>query len=602
MAGRNAIQAKPEQKLSKSIARQISSFLALFIALILAGGALLFGINHAMQVEFEEQVSRLDTKAFLANEIQQSLSNLMIEYRGFVAYQVPVFKGRIQENQRGLQEGMARFRTLALTEMDQEHLRFMEDAANRYSERVAEGVKLIDAGRLEEITRRAGEEGFLTFSDELRERHETFTEGVSVEQMALRAKYARKVDQHTIYFAEYLTLIALVIGLLAVRFARDVGGPLRTLALFSEHYEDVKIINLPYDKRGDEIGYLTRSMKKIFMRIKENERLLVMQHEELQFQQDEMMAQKEQLIWQQDELHHARKMMREQDQTLAAQQELNLVLQSTLDREEALFSIIHNVVRIVQADKGAIILLEDKYPHAVVGLSELDRGQLIGSLETFLLPRVREAGQVLVIEREAEAAAKDDHEGKRQVHDLILPLRSHDGEVMALILLTRIERRFGSDAVKRSDALSNQIALSIEKLRIDRVVAQARQLSQTIIDSLDVGVLLFDEQGELVQVNQIWYQWMGDSLCKRDEELTTERLYEQITARVQQPDELIRFLQAARAGLLERDARLVYELQSADSTQTMQVWFVKIDGATLCLHRVVGELVDCPGNERGGRT
>lgn len=569
--------ARTEQTLTKSIVKQMTRIMALLIVLILVGGAILYWFNHRMQENFEEKVSELDTKAFLAGEIQQSMSSLMIEYRGYISYHLPDFKGRIAENQRGLIDGVAEFRKVALTESDREHLRFLEDASSRYSERVAEGVKLIDDGLFDEIARRAGEEGFLTFTDELRARHYRFTEELRLEQMALRAEYARKVDQHTLYYAEYLFLIALLIGLLAVQFARNVGGPLRTLALFSEHYEDAKIINLPYDKREDEIGYLTRILKQIFMRIKENERKLIEQSQELRLQQDEMMVQTEQLIIQQDEQHHTLVKMKEKENILAAQYELSSSLLNTLDQEELLLSIIRNLVRIQQADKGAVVLLEAGYPHASVGVGATGMEQLVESLEEGILPRVREEQDAFVVEREAVAVDKGYHEGVMKLNDLILPVRARGGNVTALIILTRIGRRFGPDALKQASALTNQIALSINKLRV-------RELNLQIMDSIREGVLLFDAQGKLVQANRMWSEWMACEFHGLEPAVATELLYGQIAVRVQQSEALTRFVQDALAGRLEADEQLVYELAD-ESGLAIRVSFVKTAGGTLFLHR-----------------
>ncbi|TCP52667.1 hypothetical protein EV586_10841 [Tumebacillus sp. BK434] len=569
--------ARPEQGLTKSIVKQMSRIMALLIILILVGGALLYWFNHRMQASFEQQVSELDEKAFLAGEIQQSMSSLMIEYRGYISYHLPDFKGRIAENQRGLSDGVAKFRLVALTESDREHLRFLEDASSRYSKRVTEGVRMIDEGRFDEITKRAGEEGFLTFTDELRARHYMFMEDLRLEQMELRSAYADKVDQHTVYYAEYLLLIAMLIALLAVQFARNVGGPLRTLALFSEHYEDAKIINLPYDKREDEIGYLTRILKQIFMRIKENERKLIEQSQELRLQQDEMMAQTEQLIIQQDEQHHTLVKMKEKESILAAQYELSSSLLNTLDQEELLESIVRNLMRIQQADKGAVVLLESGFPHASVGVGTVGMEQLILSLEESILPRLREERQAFVVEREALTADKGYHEGKMKLYDLFLPILARGGSVTALIILTRIGRRFGPDTIKQGSALSNQIALSINKLR-------SRELNLQIIDSIREGMLLFNAHGRLVQANRMWAEWMQCQFRGLDESCATELLYRQIAVRVQQSEALIRFLQDAIQGRVSAGEQLVYELEG-ESGQPITVLFVKTAGGTMFLHR-----------------
>lgn len=313
-----ADQDKPGGKLRQSIVKQMSLIMGLLILFILIGGAVLYWADRSMLAKFEEQANLLEKKAALAAEISQSMSNLMIEYRGYIAYQLPQFLPRIDANKKRVDEGIAQFRQLALTEVDREHLTFLEEASQSYMRDWIEvGKRMIESGQREALTTITAEAGYLDFSDELRTRHQQFAEQMLVAQVELRTENDRRVKQHTLYYAEYLLLIALIIGVFAMRFARDVGKPLRTLALFSEHYEDVKIINLPYDKREDEIGYLTRSLKQIFLRFKANERRLLDQMEELKLQQDEMMEQKEQLIMQQDELHHTRAKLREIEQRLA---------------------------------------------------------------------------------------------------------------------------------------------------------------------------------------------------------------------------------------------------------------------------------------------
>ncbi|KEO81410.1 hypothetical protein EL26_20980 [Tumebacillus flagellatus] len=570
----------------QGIARRLTAYMIVLIVLITAGGGTMYIVEHILQSRHDAQVQLVDQKSRLSDRIQQDTIGSIAELRGYLAVGVPTFQDKLTAKQKDWESAMADFRKLELTAEDAAYLTTVQNGYDKFfHEVVPTTMKQFQASEnRDELWKLSKDNNYTQLLDELRQHNIDYVALQHQHMLDLQSRSSRSLDTMALLTGLYLVLIAVVVGWLAIRLAKDIGTPLHRLAISSQHHEDGNLLQLPYGDRSDEIGFLTRSLQSMIKRIQETEQDLIEQNEEV-------LAQQEELLYSQDELNTTLIKMQQKEAILQAQNSLSAALVNTLDRDTLLRSIIHNVQVIQHADKGAIVLFEKGFPHASVGISGEQMQRFLKPGHEGMFTRLEEEGRAFVVTREALPPEKGYHDERFELADLYLPIHDSKGKMIAVVVLTRMGRNFSDADMEQSQALANQIALSIEKLHTYESSERERQLNQEIIDSIREGIQLFDEQGNLVQVNETWTSWIGECILERENREVTHRLYDLFEQLVDNSDELCQFVKEALDGTLDEETRLIYQLQHRDSTRVIQVYFEKIRdaegqiAATMLVHR-----------------
>lgn len=557
-------------QVKKSILRQISLYMVVMIVLIALGALMLYVVEDRIRSNYERELILIDQKMDLAIDIQQTMSGAVIELRGLMAFRQEEFVEKIKVREQAVNDDIDAFAKLELDAEGREYLQRLRVSRDRYFlDMVPVGIELGLQGDTEEMVRLSREENWTEFVDQFRVENITYIDVLDRHADEAHEELTRDLKRASVSFTVYLVLVALIVGVLAIRLAKDIGLPLQELARVAKQHDADLLLRLPYDRRTDEIGNLTVSLKTMWQQIRRNEREMIEQNEELQAQQEE-------LISQQDELTETVAKMRQHEQVLEAQNRLNASLINTSSRDDLLKSIIQNLVTIQGVDKGAVVLLEAGYPHAAVGLTEAQTVAFFTNLDEGVLARLREERDTLVIERDAAGAEKGYHDLPIRLSDLFVPIFSQEEDVIALLVMTRLGRAFSKEDRAQARALANQVALAIEKWRAYEVSERERVVNQEILDSIREGVHLFDEQGELRQVNHTWRTWMADeSNPTAADRRTKECVYRELRERALQADELIAFIEGAMRGERADGETRIYRLSGAEE-KVMQVYFERI--------------------------
>ncbi|MGB8955299.1 MAG: ATP-binding protein [Tumebacillaceae bacterium] len=566
-----------------SITKRLSRYMILLIVTILLGGVFLYVVEQWTIRDYQGRLDLLSRKTDLVLGIQQNTTGAIAEMRGYEALRLPEFLDKMKVRQDAVITALTDLKKLPLSDNDKAYLDSIRTPLDQlFNEMWPLAKKLTDEGNVQEIIRLSADKHYLQQNDKLRQTNTDYAAAMRGEIERTQTEYMQRSDTLALVLALYFILIGGIVGFLAIRLARDIGLPLRALAISSKHYEDDKLFDLPYTDREDEIGYLTQSLQEMLKRIQDTEQDLIEQN-------DELLAQQEELIMQQDELHTTLMKMEENEGVLQATNQLNASLVNTLDRDALLESIIQNLVVIQQADKGAIVLLEPGYPHASIGIQKQQMEQYISTLTDGVFLRLKQEGKPYVVKREAVGSEKGYHEETIRLEDLYTPIYSSRGEMIALVTLTRLGRGFNEDAHAQAHALANQIALALEKLHTFETSERERVLNQEIIDSIREGVQLFDASGRLVQVNNTFCSWVGLETSELENH-EMHHLFRLFDEHVEHPDELVAFMQSAVNGSIAENQRLIYELKG-DSKRFIQVYFEKIydekgiDSGTVLVHR-----------------
>jgi len=235
---------------------------------------------------------------------------------------------------------------------------------------------------------------------------------------------------------------------------------------------------------------------------KRTEAELVEQNEELQAQQEELQAQ-------QQELTEVLERMEESKNNLLRRNQLAQSLSNTLEKRELLQSIIDAYAAIYKADKGMLIIFNETRDHAAYGISEQLAKQFIAHIDDYVKPRVCKQKKPFTVIRETVANENGFHAGSVPCYDFYTPIPDTDGEVAAIIVISRTGAAITAQEEQDAISLALQISPSLDKLWMYEDTLKQRELTQNMLDTIQEGVQLLDMSGKVLQTNKQFEDLMG---------------------------------------------------------------------------------------------
>nr|WP_233167325.1 ATP-binding protein [Paenibacillus roseus] len=306
-------------------------------------------------------------------------------------------------------------------------------------------------------------------------------------------KLLRDLSFQGILFIIYICLVLLLSLYISRRVAIDIGQPLGQLAQQAGRFGRGDIIHLENLDREDEIGDLARSFNSMMVQIQAKEEELLAQNEELIAQQDELQAQ-------QEELQQVVETLEENEVYLTNRNAFIQALANTLDKKELLDSIIQNLVRFSDYDKGILVLLDATRDYAASGVSVAAAARFIESLEDSMAVRAIEMLAPYKHVRDASEGEQACHENM-QATDLYVPIINGQKTVTAILLLTRIGRTITRHEESDMLNLARQVSLALDKLVMYEETERQRQLTRDMLNTIQEGIQFMNMQGETLEVN-----------------------------------------------------------------------------------------------------
>ena len=93
-------------------------------------------------------------------------------------------------------------------------------------------------------------------------------------------------------------------------------------------------------------------------------------------------------------------------------------LSNSLDKQEVLNSIVENICRIMNADRGIIALIDSNNEYASFGLSLAEEKQFIDNLQSGMITRLQETKKAFTIKRNCTPLEKGYHTEELFCYDL----------------------------------------------------------------------------------------------------------------------------------------------------------------------------------------
>ncbi|NNU95289.1 ATP-binding protein [Anoxybacillus sp. EFIL] len=482
----------------QSLARQFVALVTSFLFIFVIGSASLFSYQSSLTTSFEQKKEQIETKMKYAQEIERAFNQAFSDARGYLAFNRKEFKLSIFREQENVQTALDALELAATTKDDTQYILKARQFANYYfGTLVPQAIEAFENGNIQKVlslSENGGTASIEQFQFQMKTYKNTLNEQLDWEFQQLRND---QTTAQTAFILFIFTILTILITIARIMM-RKIGKPLNELAKVAEKIaNDEQVV---YDVRGaknreDEIGKLANAFKKMLTSIQEKEESLMAHNEELMAQQDE-------LEFQQAELEQALETMQAREQQLKRRNDFINGLSNSLDKQEVLNSIVMHMARVMEADRGMIVLMNDEKTHATFGLSEYGVEQFLTYIYNGLHQRLFEQKKPFMLKREVAASEKGYHEETMFVHDVFLPVLSNENDVQAILVFSRFGGPFSDEDIQEYVGLTKQISISLQKIALYEQSERARETVQHILNTVQEGIHFVDQNGNSMIVNK----------------------------------------------------------------------------------------------------
>jgi len=491
-----------QQLRRKSITRRFMSMMLIFLFLLIAGASIVLYMNYSAFSHYQTAIKNSMEKQKLIDQLVDHTSLIFFRARGYYAFLNESEYNELFNEKRQVEALIQSFNQLPLNTQEaamvQEIEAFVDDF---FTDIFPLASSYARAGDYESLRKLSSSGINEEVNDLIR-----YASAYQIQSQQLLTDQNRtlfaNLSRQSSWFLLYIVLVLIIALYVAHRTSRDIGVPLGRISTQAERFAQGEAVHLQDLDRTDEIGTLARSLDYSMRQIQAKEEVLVAQNEELQAQQDELMMQ-------QEDLQDALAQMEAKERYLQKRNQIIQSLSNTLNKQELLHSIVINTTQAMNADKGIVVLLNDERDSATLGLSSESFASFQEGFEHGPLVRLQETGMPYLLTRESTMSERSFYEGHSMTAELYIPVLNATDQVVACIVFARIDRTFSPQDIETATGLAKQISLSLDKLAMYEEAEKQRQMTQDMLDTIQEGVQLIDLQGNTLQVNRTFCEFLG---------------------------------------------------------------------------------------------
>ncbi|MBU8881039.1 response regulator [Bacillus sp. FJAT-29790] len=517
---------KLNQYLKKSLSRQFLALMGMFILLLLISAYSLFVSQKELNETYFKERQTLVHKEDLVEELDDSFYRVLFNIRGYFAFEIKDLKTDALAQLPNIRKLQKELETIAVTQEDKAFARKLDEFIDYYfNGKLPSSIDSFESGQIDEVIQLANS-GTIDRINIFQKDSRQYLKSIKRELNENAEDLIRKQSIiHGVFIAILVILLLVLFRIIQVMF-KQVGQPLAQFAHAANDIAAGKDAAIKVDSnREDELGALSIAFRKMVESIQEKEQDLMAQNEELIAQQDELQAQ-------QIELEAMLDHVRANERKLERRNALTNKISNSLHKQEVLESIVSNMCFVLEADRGIIAMLSED-ASASFGVSSIGVEQFKGHLTSGLHERLKQTRKAFSIKRELLAEEKGYHEALAYCYDLYLPVISSLDELVAVMVFSRFGSPFHNEQMEEYEALSKQIGLSLDKIRLYESSEEDRKLNQDIMNTVKEGIQVIDKDGRIIQVNNQLcelFQWQQplDSLIGLQWEEWTNTLKEHV--------------------------------------------------------------------------
>ncbi|WP_066059418.1 hybrid sensor histidine kinase/response regulator [Robertmurraya korlensis] len=530
---------KDSSNKKQRLIKQFIQLMILFLSLFLIGTSLYLYLQHKGSNDYVEKRALIVNKEKTTRDLYYSLNTALFDVRGYFAFGNEELKKRALSQQPEIRKLAKKLDASVTNDEDTEYVRELESFVDYYFvETLPQAVQYYETGRQEDLINLA-QLGATARTNEFLDLTHEYMDVIDNElNRAINDMRRNQTIYQNVYLAFVIFLLAFLFRIIRGMFT-NIGAPLSELAKTATDITEGKDSEIFVDPhRKDEIGALSLALKKMLLSIQEKEQNLLAQNEELLAQQDELYAQ-------QSELENALYVVNESKHKIENRNELTNKLTNALEKQKLLDSIVLHMTRIIKADRGLIILLDDQ-AHSSYGISpsgiEQFKKNIYNGLNSILIVHQ----QPYTIKREIKEPEKGYHEGTLYSYDLYLPVISSNDVVTAIMVFSRFGNAFTESEIEELQSITKQMSNSLEKVYIYELSETERLRNQSILNTTHEGIQLIDRDGVVLLVNKALCEMFecvvdGRDLVGLDLQDWTTFMQKDI----EEQDEFLQFVQSA---------------------------------------------------------
>ncbi|UOE93112.1 ATP-binding protein [Alkalihalobacillus sp. LMS39] len=518
--------------MKQSLLRQFAFIMIILVAFIILGSLGLGVVFYSEQQTFITERDELLDKQSKITEIEEHFTEMLFRGRGYTAFQSEPELEQLYIEAKKLEQVITSLEMSELTSAEAYFIKEITDFTSYYlNELLPQRIVLVEARDYDGL-RDLSEQGSTVEINQILSTAHDFANEMDEKINGKNEEFISKLNQVSIIFLLYLLFVLACIGFAIRKVVKEIGYPLQELSKASLQVKAGEHVNFVETDRQDEIGMLSKSFEEMV-------RSLQMKEEELTAQNEELMAQQDELTGQQEQLHDLLYVSESQKKKLELNNQVISTLSTTLNKHELLREIVTTVSEIFHCDKAMLVLLNDNRDYEVIGVSSKQAETFIHWMNDGVAIKLEQTKKVFVTQRESHSSEQGYHEELSYSYDLFAPIMRADGELIAIYTATRVGQSFLPNELDEHTMIMNQISLSLEKIFLYEEAEQNRLLNQDIIDNVNEGILLVDNDGIIIQINQVFSQVMEVDSVSRLLQLSFD---EWVGKLGNVPDEFIRFL------------------------------------------------------------
>ncbi|AYA74939.1 histidine kinase [Bacillus sp. Y1] len=486
---------KDSSNKKQSILKQFIQLMIVFLSLILIGTSLNLYFQYKRSNDYVEKRALIVEKEKITRDLYYSLNTALFDVRGYFAYGNEELKKRAHSKQPEIRKLAKKLEASATNEDDTEYVRELNSFVDYYFvETLPQAVEYYEAGRQDDLISLA-QLGATTRTNEFLDLTHEYMDVIDKELNTAINDMRRTQTIYQNVFLAFIIFLLVFLFRIIRGMLTNIGAPLSQLAKTATDITEGKDSEIFIDPhRKDEIGILSFALKKMLHSIQEKEQNLLAQNEELLAQQDELYAQ-------QSELENALYVVNESKNKIENRNELTNKLTNALEKQTLLDSIVLHMTRIIKADRGLILLLEDQ-AFSSYGISSSGVEQFKKNIYNGLNSILIEHQQPYTIKREIVESEKGYHEGKLYSYDLYLPVISSNDVVTAIMVFSRFGNAFRESEIEELQSITKQMSNSLEKVYIYELSETERLRNQSILNTTHEGIQLINQDGVILLVNK----------------------------------------------------------------------------------------------------
>lgn len=477
------------------------------------------------QIEKQEQ----------AVEVERDFQNVASSYRGFIAYGREEFQTEQVNARSSFRSDLTGWKTgYAPGEASFERIDRISELAENYFTNIDKGIAFKRDGKMDEIN--ALSQAITT----------PLLQQIDNEFDTVRTELQRTIqallkDERSLSTTLIIIQVCILIGFLAIAFLllryihRAVISPVLLMTKSVEEIGTGNYETLPTSDREDEIGQLTNGIARMAGELQRRDKDLNAQLRLVSEQHDELEAQNEEILAQQQEQEEILLKLTEKEKQLSL---INGYQQQLTGYGEMSLFLNHTVpalVEVLDHDSAMIVLKNKQNPGTYDILYSYGYSQSLpaGRISELFGPAAKAIAEKNHMRRARPLSGTERgvHVGYETAYDDYYPLYSKEDEVAGFLLLTSYGEHAGKEhnqtvaealvrqfslaffaQLAQEDRLMNAKMLAIlnDELQQDkRTLQEQGELVDRILSSTQEGMIMCNGQGEVLFANRRFVEFFG---------------------------------------------------------------------------------------------